>query len=246
MNIILDKKGSSQLLKFREILINEISNKYPKFDKDLSNLHKYIKYNEVNDLRINLFKKINKSNWEKKLHELLGPDLIKIIGPDISIQTKLNLSILMPNDKTSLLPMHSDSWSADTPFQINSWIPLTNAYETNSMFLLNKNKSLKILNKISKQIIDKDKIIKKIPINKNDFVNLDFGEILIFNPTLLHGNLINKTNHTRVSLNIRFKSLFAPEPKNNPDRRYGSYYKDFLISENSNFALRIIKDELLR
>lgn len=242
MNIILEKKGSSQLLKFREILINEISDKYPKFDKDLSNLHKYIKYKDVNDLRINLFKKINKSNWEKKLKELLGQDLIKIIGPDISIQTKLNLSILMPNDKTSLLPMHSDSWSADSPFQINSWIPLTDAFDSNSMYLLDEKKSINALKKTSKLKIDNKNLFKDIKVKRKDFINLKFGKILIFNPTLLHGNVINKTNSTRVSLNIRFKSLFSPEPKNNPDRQFGAYYKDFIVSKNTIFALNILKN----
>ena len=29
------------------------------------------------------------------------------------VQTKLNLSIQMPNDETSVLEMHSDCWSAD-------------------------------------------------------------------------------------------------------------------------------------
>ena len=67
----------------------------------------------------------------------------------------------------------------------------------------------------TKSLSKKNSIVLEIetPINKNDFVNLDFGEILIFNPTLLHGNLINKTNHTRVSLNIRFKSLKILEDK---------------------------------
>ena len=66
------------------------------------------------------------------------------------IQTKLNLSIQMPNDETSVLDIHSDCWSADSPFQLNVWIPMTKAYKTNSMFILNKDLSLKYFKELSK------------------------------------------------------------------------------------------------
>ena len=74
--------------------------------------------------------------------------------------------------------------------------------------------------------------------NKNYFVKTNYGEFIIFNPALLHGNVENKTNSTRVSLNIRLKSMFSPEPSNrNPDRRFGTYYEVLKISDNTKFAL---------
>ena len=37
------------------------------------------------------------------------------------MQRNINLSIQFPNDKGSLLPVHSDVWSGDSPYEINLW-----------------------------------------------------------------------------------------------------------------------------
>ena len=50
--------------------------------------------------------------------------------------------------------------------------------------------------------------------NKNKkkfkFLKVNYGEILIFSPLILHGNTMNKTKETRFSINCRFKSLLSP------------------------------------
>ena len=38
----------------------------------------------------------------------------------------------MPNDKDSLLDLHSDIYAGESPFQVVVWIPLVDAYETKS------------------------------------------------------------------------------------------------------------------
>ena len=54
------------------------------------------------------------------------------------MQLRINLSIQMPNDDSSLLPIHSDVWSGDSPFESVIWLPLVNCYKTKSIYLLNK------------------------------------------------------------------------------------------------------------
>ena len=45
---------------------------------------------------------------------------------------------------------------------------------------------------------------------KFKFLKANYGEIIIFSPLILHGNIVNQTNETRFSLNCRFKSLLSP------------------------------------
>jgi sporadic carbohydrate cluster 2OG-Fe(II) oxygenase len=168
--------------------------------------------------------------------------LVNILGPDLQVQSKINLSIQIPLDENSILPGHSDSWSADTPFQINMWIPLTDAHDTNSMFILDNSYSLKVFSQISK---NKNVKIKKPSIN--NFVNIKYGNFLIFNPSSLHGNVLNKTKFTRVSLNLRFKSIFSPEPNEyHHDRKYGTYYQSFNKSFNTDYAIQVLKCGILK
>ena len=52
------------------------------------------------------------------------------------MQNSINLSIQFPGDDSSLLPVHSDVWSGDSPYEIVVWLPLVDCYKTKSMFLL--------------------------------------------------------------------------------------------------------------
>ena len=62
----------------------------------------------------------------------------------------------MPNDDSSLLPVHSDTWAGDSPFEIVVWLPLVDCKESQSMFILPKNtKFLKSLIKFLLKIIMK-------------------------------------------------------------------------------------------
>ena len=238
---IIDKKKSKELIFLKKIIEKKIQKILPKFNNDLSELHKLVNSDKINNIRLKCFHELNsKVKWENILKKICLKEIKEIIGPDILVQSKLNLSIQLPNDKSSILNEHSDIWSADTPFQINLWIPLTNAFKTNSMFILDREYSLDTFKKIVKQ-----KKYKSIKPKITEFINIPFGKVLIFNPALLHGNVYNKTNKTRVSLNIRFKSLFSPEPKKNPDRQFGAYYKKFIISENTEFATEVLNTRIL-
>ena len=84
-------------------------------------------------------------------------------------------------------------------------------------------------------------------LNKEDFIKVKYGNFVIFNPSLLHGNVLNKTRKTRVSLNVRFKSTFSPQPdKYHQDRKYVTYYQDFIRSDNTNFAIKVLKTGILK
>ena len=238
-HIIIDKYNNNSLMNIKKIITNQIKKKYSDFNSDLSDLHNQVDKKDINTLRLFLFNHLNsKVNWESEIKKLCLDELRLELGGDILVQSKINLSIQMPNDKTSILPAHSDCWSSDSPFQLNLWIPLTNAYSSNSMFILDQKQSLDIMDRIGSDDL-KSFNPNKIKINSKQFMTLSYGQILLFNPGLIHGNILNKTKQTRISLNLRFKSLFSPEPtKNNPDRKFGTYYKKFLISENTIFGTK--------
>ena len=239
---IIDKKNNKYLEQLNLLVKKLIKKKHPSFSSELSELHKFVSLKEVNALRLYIFNYINnRFKWEMNISKLCGDDLKNYLGQDILVQSKINLSIQMPNDKSSILSAHSDCWSSDSPFQLNLWIPLTNAYESNSMFIWSKKQSLNLMKKISNDDFYQLSP-SRLKASKDQFIKIFFGEILLFNPALIHGNILNKTNQTRISLNLRFKSLFSPEPtKKNPDRKFGTYYKKFCLSENTRFAVQMIE-----
>lgn len=196
-------------------LRNEIS-KSLKIDK-LDELHKEIDVQNINELRINAFRSINKiSNWKVKLLNLIKPEIHELLGLDLAVQKNLNLSIQMPGDVNSILEKHVDFRTGDSPFQRVIWIPITNAFDSNAMYMLEKNGNYKP-------------------------IKINFGEFLIFDPNTEHGNVENKTTKTRISINIRVKNWFSPDLSSDaPDRQYGVYYEDLCFSESTIRAFNIL------
>ena len=60
-----------------------------------------------------------------------------------------------------------------------------------------------------------------------------FGQGLFFSSCLIHGSDINKEKETRISLNIRFKSLFSPAGKKNQLH----YFKSLKLSNISSIGV---------
>jgi len=211
----------------------------------LESLHHIINKADVNHLRMSLFEQINGSgfNWPDLVAKLAIRCISNTLGQDYLIQTKANLSIQMPFDETSVLDIHSDCISGDSPWQLNLWIPLTRSTSSASMFLVSRSDTLDYLRSLrqSTHCLDPQdeytSLISKLNSYPRTFVNCDYGQILLFNPAVLHGNQLNTLDYTRFSINIRVKSLYSPDAVAEfADRGYGSYYKVARISPSGAFS----------
>ena len=140
----------------------------------------------------------------------------------------------MPGDSSSLLPIHSDVWSGDSPFEIVVWIPLVNCYKTKAMYILppkKMNKVKKIF--LKKKIESAEEIFKSIKKNVT-WLNVNYGQVLLFNQCLPHGNRINKEKETRWSLNCRFKGVFTPYR----DKKIGEFFEPITLRKISQLAIK--------
>ena len=177
----------------------------------LNKLHKHINKISLNNMRISLIKKINQDHkFSYNYYNIAKSTLDYLIGNEVAMQKNINVSIQTPRDKDSMLSMHSDIHAGESPFEVVAWLPLTDVDSNSMSMFITKPKFNKIINKAvtnSKKNINE--IYKKNK-KKFKFIKIKFGEILIFSPILLHGNTINETNNTRISMNCRFKSLLSP------------------------------------
>lgn len=219
-NGYLIKKSSDQqsLNKIHEFLFN-LFNKNNKnsftIEKRIDffqKLHKKVPKSKLNEVRVNAIEKINKSKLFRDWYYNSAKELLDVmVGNEIAMQKKINLSIQMPRDEKSMLPMHSDIYAGESPFEVVIWIPMMNVKKnSHSMFITNPKD-----NKIINQQITKNKTSTILKIynkhkKKFKFLKINYGDILIFSPIIQHGNIVNKTDETRISLNCRFKSLLSP------------------------------------
>ena len=75
-------------------------------------------------------------------------------------------------------------------------LPPTKYHKLKTLFGNKKmNSTEKIFNKIKKDV---------------KWIKINYGQVLIFNQCLPHGNIVNREKETRWSLNCRFKGVFTP------------------------------------
>ena len=224
---------------FREIIRESLKDYGFPINSELQELHNHVSPDDVNDARLKCFNNLNASDWFEIINIEFLDRARACLGPDLLVQKSINVSIQLPHDESSVLPIHSDCNSGDSPYQLNIWIPLTNANHTASMFIIGTDRSIDGL----KEILKGNDI--EVTPDGDDYLSVKYGEYVIFHPAFLHGNSINKTNQSRVSLNLRFASI-PLERSSSADlsSSYGAYFKVWSeskwrrLSDLANSAIR--------
>ena len=151
-------------------------------DQILNNIHKFVPVSKLNDFRLNILHRINKSNnFRKNFYHIAKPYLETLVGNELAMQQRINLSIQYPKDNSSLLDVHADTWSVDSPFEIVVWLPLVDCYRTKAMYLLEP-RHLKTFNKNfgKRKFQNSERLFQSIK-KKVKWINIKYGQVLFFN-----------------------------------------------------------------
>lgn len=240
--IIRKCEAYENLLDFREFFVHKGSawlkaNGESGALNELYTSHFRVPRERLNDFRLHLFAELNAESATRQQYFALASTLVQmIVGNELAMQNKVNLSIQQPGDQTSVLELHSDVWTGDSPFQIVLWVPLTDSTATNAMFLLPPEASREAYHRVRNSELTSMAEIEREYRSQFLTLEINFGEVLIFDSNCLHGNQLNTTPHSRWSLNCRLTSLLAPSI--NPDRRLGSFYTPILVRPATRMGLR--------
>ncbi len=193
-------------------------------------IHYEINPSQLNNFRLSIIKEMNATDgFRYRYYQVAKSYLEALVGNELAMQSRVNLSIQLPNDASSLLATHADTWSGDSPFEVVVWLPLVDCYKTKAMYLLPPDKNLN-LNKNFKQMSgnNSEYLFKSIE-SDIKWIDINYGEVMVFNQALPHGNRINQENETRWSMNCRFKGLFTPYN----DKKIGEFFEPITIKPAS-------------
>jgi sporadic carbohydrate cluster 2OG-Fe(II) oxygenase len=209
---------------------------------DLPNSHKFVPNDRLNDLRLTIFAEINKlSDIRQRYFSLARQTISTLVGNELAMQNKVNMSVQQPHDESSVLPMHSDIWTGDSPFQVVLWVPLTDASETNSMFFLPPLASREARNRVAAGEFKSMDQIENAYRSQLITMVVPYGKVLVFDSSCLHGNVLNETKTSRWSINCRFTGLLTPFT--NPERRLGTYYLPITTRAATKMGLEIMNTD---
>lgn len=192
----------------------------------LNEIHKSVKPAVLNDFRLKVIQGLNSlSEFRSMYFRLARPYLEAIVGNELAMQQRINLSIQMPDDTSSLLPVHADTWSGDSPFEVVVWLPLVDCFGTKAMYLLPPIESEKFSNDFNSRGGSSSESIFDSIKDEVKWLDIKSGQVMLFDQSLPHGNRLNLESQTRWSMNCRFKGVFTPYG----DKKLGEFFEPITL-----------------
>jgi sporadic carbohydrate cluster 2OG-Fe(II) oxygenase len=180
----------------------------------------------LNDLRLRVIDALAIAPWFGETYFRTARSLLQaIVGNELAMQRGVGFAIQLPGDESSVLPLHSDVWSEDSPFEVVLWIPLVDCFRTKSMFVLplDRDRAWRDrLHEFSQQSVEKFTQAAEADLH---FLDIPYGHVLLFTHTMMHGNRVNREATARWSFNVRFKGLFTPYS----DKQLGDFFEPITL-----------------
>ena len=240
--VIFDIENDTQLKYVQGKVLDALGSVIGDIDlEDLQSIHRRLTPEEVNQVRVKTYQMINSSeDFTEAYFRVFEKAVTEIVGSELACQTKVNFSIQMPQDDTSLLALHTDTVGGQSKFEVVGWLPLTDAFDTNAMYVFSLEDSQQMVDAMPKyHKLGMARLLEDYD-EKKTFLELKRGQGLLFSSNLMHGNVLNTTPQSRLSLNSRYKSLFSPyNSLPHSEKRLGNFYRPLRISPATSLALSV-------
>ena len=192
----------------------------------LNHIHSQVPVAQLNTFRLKIIQGFNAVDEFRFMYfRVARPYLETLVGNELAMQLRVNLSIQFPNDDSSLLPVHADTWSGDSPYEVVVWLPLVDCYGTKAMYLLPPKASDELKQQFASRAGNTSEDLYRSIQQEVKFLEVRYGEVLIFDQGLPHGNRVNNETETRWSMNCRFKGLFTPYG----DKKIGEFFEPITL-----------------
>ena len=169
---------------------------------------------------------INFLTFNKNLSEMMinsFPNLIEnLCGKELFIQRRAHTTINVPGDDQAKQVAHYEMISGISPFAYILWAPLHDLEDDGGAYHIELKKSIDLMKKEEADGLVSGPEVLNFMENKKP-PRLKFGQAIIFNPFVIHGNIPFNSEYARIACNVRFQSFNRPLLQKNTE--YLKYYK---------------------
>ena len=206
----------------------------------LNQIHQRVSVTELNAFRLKIIRGFNAIEQFREMYfRVARPYLEALVGNELAMQLRVNLSIQIPGDDSSLLPVHADTWSGDSPYEVVVWLPLVDCYRTKAMYLLPPAQSAQLSQHFVERAGNSSEALYQSIKDDVNWLEVRYGEVLVFDQALPHGNRINDEPETRWTMNCRFKGVYTPYG----DKKIGEFFEPITLraASRNGMAYRLPK-----
>jgi len=143
-------------------------------------------------------------------------------GNQIFLQRRANTIFNLPGDDQRRQWPHYELMSGVSPFTFILWAPFHDLDDTGGVFYLDLNKSHKMIEDEKKSGIVNGPLILNRKYDEKP-AKLKYGEVIVFCPFVLHGNVNFNSKLARIACSVRFQSVNKPLLQKDTD--YFKYFK---------------------
>jgi sporadic carbohydrate cluster 2OG-Fe(II) oxygenase len=174
---------------------------------------------EINKLRTNLLTFTDLSDMMINS----CPSLIETLcGKELFIQRRAHIIFNVPDKDLLRIWSHYEMMSGISPFTYVLWAPLHDLEDDGGAYLIDQKYSLEVMKKEEADgLVNGPTVLNMM--EKQKPAHLKFGQVVVFNPFVLHGNVSFNSEFTRIACNVRFQSYHKPLLQKNSD--YLKYYR---------------------
>ena len=150
------------------------------------------------------------------LAEAFSEHIRALCGQEIFLQRRANVIMNLPGANQRHQWPHYELMSGISPSTYAIWLPLHDLLDDGGMFYIPDKESFGVMQKeydlgtVNSPYMFNSVVDQQIP-------KLEFGEALIFNPFVIHGNVEFKSSLARVAVSFRFQSRSDPLYQKNSD-----------------------------
>jgi|LakMenEpi03Aug12_release.lakeMendotaPanAssembly.Ray.scaffolds.fasta_scaffold159351_2 sporadic carbohydrate cluster 2OG-Fe(II) oxygenase/sporadic carbohydrate cluster protein (TIGR04323 family) len=220
------------------IVLKTIQKFYPAVIS-LDTIHEIVPSGDIQQLMSNTTQELLKGEFYDYYDKMVQENVVPKLGKDVLIQKFGNLRILVPDqDKIgAVLLYHQGRWVGNGLGLRTIWMPFTDCFESNTMQIMD----LDISRDVTRESVRDKWSYEKL----NDYcvenswpITLKPGQAHMFFQEHIHGNIPNRTNKTRVSIDIR---LLIKDGQ--PHRKWPGAYFRKLFDKKYNQVVEILPHE---
>ena len=151
------------------------------------------------------------------------PKLVEsLCGKELFIQRRATIIMNVPGEGQAKQWPHYELMSGISPFTYVIWAPLHDLEDQSGAYYINQKESLEVMKKEEAAGLVNGPTVLNMMQNQRS-IPLKFGQAIIFNPFVLHGNVTFNSKFARIAYSVRFQSNNKPLLQKNSD--YLKYYR---------------------
>lgn len=141
-------------------------------------------------------------------------------GAGAYVQRVPNVRIHKPDDPTSVVPFHSDVLYGHSSQEVNFWVNLTPVFETNSLWMTSPTRTEILHRALREQNLELEEF-QTLAREHAQPLYAPAPAVHSFCCAQIHGSLLNRTQSTRVSIDLRV----LPEGAESGVKKRGGYFR---------------------